>query len=917
MPMPQPDENRQAPRDRPVRGALHTLARAALFTAAVALLVGTFVTSCAGSRAYPRGPRAAPAPAAVEAFRSARQLLRDEQVAGRAADAEHEAAIRAALERAAAADPRWVAPRRLLDSRARSRLDGARALAERRARLKERDVVAADLYLAGRLEGAAGSRRFPMAIALDPSLAWPHHALSVDRELAGDLAAAANHQRAALERAYGGYELAYFARRYAALLLRLRQPDRARDVLRRVLDDPRPGPLDRHEVVLDLVEAELGFDASSAESEVGLRRAFASIASGATSPRETAVVIERIARAPNARPESALRLDLERALRQHPAFADDEVLLDAVRARGAFGATLALAERAELRAARAVEPWDALRDAFEEGDVARGVEVWLASLPGQALDAQGRPLDPRIAAAVARARSADIGDPRQRVALAESCFAAGWIEPATVLARGVPRDADAAVVADARALERRALAARALLDEIAQLLDASLGDEPMFRPLRPGAGAAGMEAEAEADEDGPRPTPRATAERASDPWGVEAPATVVPRDLDVEALLEEIAALVERRAPAIGWEDEDLAAQILASPVLRFGPFGAVLVPGPRFAERDAVLGLGAAGTPVPGLAQVFDRLGRVALFGQPPFAAIDGTVMRRLAAVERSGEHLGVSWNGMVLVCDGVEAASARGRGGLAISGAALHEGYWIDVQAERERQAGWRGWQEQLAQRGVAWAREVIAGFVLPLDLGAGGEARFERARLAPALGAAEVMRLALLVERAEAAGGVPEDGRDLVTLAELVEVVGNHEEGHLTDRARFLPLTRNLLGIVGIAAGELFRPLEIERRLEYRAQAIALATVPDPRLALDNLLEAAAVDARIPTVHAHAYRRLLAAVLAEWNARLEADPAAWPQVDRDAYLLHQLHRLAPQELRHIAVEVARREGLVARDF
>lgn len=873
--------------------ALGRLLRTAAGVAALCIVVSGTVVSCAGTRAprFELHTGVAPAPAAVEAFREVRAALRERAVL--AADdprsvrltTEVDGRIDAALERAALAAPDWVAPQRLLDDRARALLDGPRALAERRARLRDPNFDAGDLYLAGRLEEAAGSRRFPMAVTLDSELAWPHHALSVDRELAGDLPAAVPHQARALERANGGFESALFGRRLALLLRRTGRTDDAVTVLRTVVDDPRLGEIDQLEVTLDLVELELGFDRSAADRELGLRRALGAIASGRTSRAETASLIRRLEFSSRARSDAAFLIELELALRQHALFTGDEPLFDDLRSRGAYAAAIAL-QSEPVGEGPTNDVWVELERAFGAGPVAmlEALDRWIDGLPDQALDGDGTPADPRLAALLELARRADFDVAEQRVQLAEACLDCGWLGPATALARAVDRAADPATVARARDVERHALAAESLLAEIARLLESVLGEEKVF-------------------EIGDVPLAD---------WDDLALPKAVPPKLELAQLLERIGQLVERYAGAIGWEDEGLGAEVTSSPVLRFGPFGAVLVPGPVFAARDEVLGVGAAGERVPGLADVLDRLGRMALFGQPPFGDVDGTVLRRLLAAERSGEHLGTPWSGMVILCEGVDAVGRRSRSGLSISGAALHEGYWVDVGAQRGVLEIWRGWQQVLAARGSDWARGRLDAFQMPLDLGAGGVQRFERARLAPSLLAAHALRVAVLLERA--AGGTPDAASDLVTLTELIQVVGNHEEGHLTDRTRFLPLTKNPLGIAAIAIGEGFSPLGLERRLEYRAQLVSLATVPDPRLPLVDLLEAAAVDARIETVHAHAYRKLLADLLVAWNEALERDPKAWPAVRRDCYLMYQLHRLAPEEVRALAMVLARREGLVA---
>ncbi|MEZ5976604.1 MAG: hypothetical protein R3F34_00030 [Planctomycetota bacterium] len=453
----------------------------------------------------------------------------------------------------------------------------------------------------------------------------------------------------------------------------------------------------------------------------------------------------------------------------------------------------------------------------------------------------------------------------------------GWFGPAAALARRV--DPGEPGTERARLVERRALAAEALLADVEHLLAAAMGDTVAWEP--------------------PGPDGRGRVES-------------VPHDVDLDGLLARIASYVRRYGPALGWDADELADAVATSPRLSFGSFGTVLVPGPTFSRRDGVLGAGEPGERVPGHADVLDRLGRMGLFGERPFGGVDGTELRRLFAEERSGEHLGVPWNGMVLVCDGVDARGQRSREGLEISGAALHEGYWVDVGSERLRRDGWRAWQEFLARRGEAWARDAIAAFPLRCDVGLGTVER-ERERVPPMLGADDVLRLSILLDRS-GGGAVPTD-RDLVTLDELVGVVSTHEEGHLCDRERFLPLGRDLGGVVALAVSEAFSPIGIERRLEYRAELVALCEVPDPRLVLVDLLGAAAVDTRLETVHAHAYRRLLEDFLREWNRRLGADPSAWPDVSREHYLAHQLQLLSSDEVRSIAREVARREGLVGR--
>jgi hypothetical protein len=836
---------------------LGVLARAALVSTALGL-----VAAC-GTLAGPVWR--APSTQAVLAFDEARALERA-ALLDPALDVDER--IAEALARAVEADPHWVVPRRQLDSRAIADLAGPARLAERRAALATDGVTAEELYLAGRLEGAAGAVRFPQAIALAPAFPWPHHALSVDRETSGDRRGALAPARRAFERATCAFERALFGRRYAGLLADTDQLDRARAALEAVL---AAGGLDAHaavEVEVDLARLELDARNPPPIVERGYRRALALVASGRTSREETAALVIETTSGRRGRSDEAWLLDLEGALRRHPALADSGAYRDALARQDLAGIVAPLRRPAEL------DPWARLAEGFARGDERAALEEWLAAQPNTVLADDGLPLDARLRALVEVARRGDGRGPQARLELLEAALAAGLFDEAASLARRIDRAEDPQLVERARLAERRALAARALLGEIEQLLAAVMGEDIA--------------------------------------WDLAVPQTALPAlvepDLDLPGVLLRIGALVERYAGLLGWDERDLAARVAASPVLRFGPFGAVLVPGPTLAARDAELGLGRAGDPVPGLAEVFDRLGRMGLFGAPPFGSVDGTVLRRLAAVERSGEHLGTPWNGMVVYCDGVDAHGRRSRSGLAISGAALHEGYWIDVGTERRRLALWRAAARVLEERGVEWLAATRSEFALACDVGAGGRLDFERARLVPPLGAAELLRLVVVAERTRP------DGGDAVTLDDLIEVVSVHEEGHLCDRTRFLPLGRDPLGMLALAASEGFSPLGIERRLEYRAELVALACVGDPRLVLVELLEAAEVDTRIETVHAHAYREILADLLAEWNRALQAAPD--PRVRLDHYLLHQVHLLGPEEVRALALRLARREGLVHGD-
>ena len=92
------------------------------------------------------------------------------------------------------------------------------------------------------------------------------------------------------------------------------------------------------------------------------------------------------------------------------------------------------------------------------------------------------------------------------------------------------------------------------------------------------------------------------------------------------------------------------------------------------------------------------------------------------------------------------------------------------------------------------------------------------------------------------------------------------------------------------------------------------MALASAPEPRLALVDLLDAAEVGSTI-TPHASAYTRLLEGLLSWLEDDLEAHPEAWPQLDGERRLAHQLHLLGPEQVRAMALAMAAKEGLVAK--
>jgi hypothetical protein len=385
----------------------------------------------------------------------------------------------------------------------------------------------------------------------------------------------------------------------------------------------------------------------------------------------------------------------------------------------------------------------------------------------------------------------------------------------------------------------------------------------------------------------------------------------------LEDLLLRWARLAGESARALGEEVpvEELEHAYLESPRLPLGPLGSLLHPGPRFSQADEDAGLGRRGDPVPGVAAELAKRGRFGLVGRLAGDAPDGVVLRRVYVTEQEGEHLGVPWRGTVAWCEGADVRVRAQRRGVSVAGAALHEGYWIDLAEVRPIEVQW----ERIRRRFEGDPADPRATRRLERALGSPGlrlrslpgqehARRRERRSLRPTLGEADRLRLAVLRDRA-AEGALL--GR--VSLTDLAQVIAVHEEGHCCDRTRLLPLEEHPLEILWILLEEGFSPGSVQERLEYRAELTALCEVEDPRLVLVDLV--AAVDQDLVRLgHGPAYRRLLGDLVRLLDEELEAEPEAWPELSREHTLVHQLHRLAPERVRALGLQLARRERLVA---
>jgi len=95
--------------------------------------------------------------------------------------------------------------------------------------------------------------------------------------------------------------------------------------------------------------------------------------------------------------------------------------------------------------------------------------------------------------------------------------------------------------------------------------------------------------------------------------------------------------------------------------------------------------------------------------------------------------------------------------------------------------------------------------------------------------------------------------------------------------------------------------------------RRELVALAESGDPRIPLAQILDAAETGGLGPTAHAGGYQELLRDLLEVLDERITRDPRAFPEIDRGRTLVHQLHRLAPGDVRALARGLAEKRRLV----
>jgi tetratricopeptide (TPR) repeat protein len=754
------------------------------------------------------------------------------------------------LARVSRAAPDWVSPDRLLDELDREGLRGPAILERRRAGLAAASDPAARArasYLLGRLSGDGENNSMRAAVRDDPNFAWGHHGLAWSASERGDVEVATLSEERAISLARDPFDRALFT---ISLARHLHANERGEEAYARLTAFSDEEVLSGADAVWWRAQcASFGLQLEEQDVVKESWRELLGVLSDSRLGEDEAVAMSQQARL--ARREhrgldpAGLRLDMALASR-----AGDDALFQRAQLAHECG-----------RLVRAAALWDQLAEGdlrpptrerrisgFATGRFRETVERWVDELPACVKDERGRPRSEALQGVMLAARGAIPGRARALGALGDACLAAGWFAEAQALAPHLAAvDTEASLL-----LTQRADRAFGLLE----FFDRSLGKEL-------------------------QPIPEAGAEQRADWLGIER---------FLVALKDEVgnASALFGEAPTGA-----LMESIPSSPLYKFSPFAALVHPGPVMSRQDQRLGVGPKDSEVKGLAEFGQMIGRFILLGQLAGRdRADGAVFPVLWTERVEGAHLGVKWSGSVVWCEGIEPVGWLGRN-RSVTGAALHDGYWIDVEAVRREHERWLELQRE-------WSVEEAS---VVLDLPAPvARTSAERRALRPLLKEGLRVRLRVMMER----------GGEVPSLSELLAGVATHEEGHLVDRALHLPLSSHPLRAVRLLGRAAFDPPAVLERLEYRAQVVALCEVADPRLSLAECLLMVESAPSGADMHARGYEALLRDLLRILDERVQRDPASWPNIDPDRALVGQLHRLSVEETRGLGRALADYVGI-----
>ena len=128
--------------------------------------------------------------------------------------------------------------------------------------------------------------------------------------------------------------------------------------------------------------------------------------------------------------------------------------------------------------------------------------------------------------------------------------------------------------------------------------------------------------------------------------------------------------------------------------------------------------------------------------------------------------------------------------------------------------------------------------------------------------------------------------------------------HEDAHLVDADRYLPGRGSMMRAFGLALRNGLSAEAVLATLERNAELTAIAEGPHPRAAL--AVCCAALGGR--GVHARGYEEIVRGVV----RLILAQPARFPDIDRDRVIVQQLHWLKDDEIRQLAVALQTEWGV-----
>ena len=341
---------------------------------------------------------------------------------------------------------------------------------------------------------------------------------------------------------------------------------------------------------------------------------------------------------------------------------------------------------------------------------------------------------------------------------------------------------------------------------------------------------------------------------------------------------EALRALDQALAPVAPLAPQLADLRLEEDPLTSLGPLATLLVP------------VDARGVPRGSAGALLERL-RTWLQVTWPLGMRPQVVLGQALLVEAcEGELLGRPWSGTRAILRAVR--------GTTVGGAAHPGGYWVDADVAAAVARRWRGLRARFRS-----AADLHAALDPPAPVG-------EASALLPLLGEGDRVALATMAPDGWEVG---EGELELAapSVSDLLDLSLRHEEAHLADYRQWLPVWRALPSVLGLVLEGSFSIRGTWALVEARAQLAAMCASPDPRLALVEVLwlveDLQRGLARGEYPHAEGYRELLGGLL-------EHLPEAAPGLDAERALCHQLHRVAPEELRRAALALAREWGLVA---